>query len=320
MVRRMDNLRFLADIDGVVLRRDALAAGATDGDLRRACRAGVLVRIRHGVYSLKEVWEARTLEERHLLLSRMAYEFARADVVLSHVSAALIHGAPLWDLSLTEVHLTRTDRKAGRREGGVVQHRGRLRKGDVVTVDGRQVTSPTRTALDLTTLTDLEHALPAMDHFLRTGQTSKEQLREGAAAIARWSNTLGTDLVVNFADGRRESLAESRTAVMLIGTGKPAPEPNFKIRDRYGNVLWRVDFAWPELGVFLEFDGKVKYQKFLKEGEDVTDAVLREKKREEQICARTGWRCIRLTWADLARPAETIRYVISVLEGGPIHR
>jgi hypothetical protein len=217
------------------------------------------------------------------------------------------------------VHLTRTDGKAGRREVGVIQHRGKLRRGDVMLIDGRRVTSPTRTALDLTTLTDLERALPPMDHFLRTGRTSKAQLREGAKAMARWANTLGTDLVINFADSRRESLAESRTAVMLLGTGKPAPRPNHKIRDRYGNVLWRVDFAWPELGVFLEFDGKVKYQKYLKEGEDVTDAVLREKKREEQICRRTGWRCIRLTWADLERPAETIRYIISVLEGGPVH-
>ncbi len=315
----MDNLAFLADVDGIVLRRDVIMAGGTDTDLRRACRAGQLVRIRHGAYASREMWEARTREARHLLLSRLAYEFARTEVALSHVSAAVIHGAPLWDLSLLEVHLTRTDRKAGRREVGVVQHRGRLRKRDVVLVEGIKVTSPTRTALDLTTLTDLEHALPAMDHFLRTGQTSKDQLRTSARDMARWSNTLGTDLVINFADGRRESLAESRCAVMLIGTGKPAPVPNYEIRDAYGNVLWRVDFAWPELGVFLEFDGKVKYRKFLKEGEDVTDAVLREKKREEQICRLTGWRCIRLTWADLERPAATIRYIISVLEGGPIH-
>ena len=45
-----------------------------------------------------------------------------------------------------------------------------------------------------------------------------------------------------------------------------------------------MDFAWPEFGVFLEFDGKEKYTKYLKEGESVVDAVLREKKREELIC------------------------------------
>jgi hypothetical protein len=315
----VENLRFLADAGGIVLRRDVLLAGATDGDLRRACRAGLLVRVRHGAYALKESWEARTREGRHLVLSRLAYESARTQVVLSHVSAALTHGAPLWDMGLQEVHLTRLDGKAGRREVGVVQHRGRLREGDVMLVDGRKVTIPTRTVLDLTTIADLEHVVPPMDHFLRTGRTSKEELRDGARAMVRWANTLGTDLVVNFADGRRESLAESRTGVLLLGTGKPAPDPNYKIRDRFGNVLWRVDFAWPELGVFLEFDGKVKYQKYLKDGENVIDVVLREKKREERICACTGWRCIRLTWADLERPAETLRCIISVLEGGPVH-
>ena len=90
--------------------------------------------------------------------------------------------------------------------------------------------------------------------------------------------------------------------MLLIGLSERPAEPNYKIRDEYGNVLWRVDFAWPELGVFLEFDGKVKYTKFLKKDESVVDAVLAEKKREAQICGLTGWRCIRLTWADLARP------------------
>ena len=233
----------MADADGIILRRCVIANGGTDKDLRRACRAKLIVRIRHGAYALTDSWLARSREERHVVLAVLAYDFARADVVISHVSAALMLGAPLWDISLDEVHLTRIDRKAGRREVGVVQHRGRMDESDVIVVEGTKVTTPTRTALDLTTILDLEHVLPAMDHFLRTRRTTKPELRKGAAAMARWSNTLGTDLVVNFADGRRESLAESRTAVMLLGSNRPAPIPNYEIRDEYGNVLWRVDFG-----------------------------------------------------------------------------
>ena len=70
-------------------------------------------------------------------------------------------------------------------------------------------------------------------------------------------------------------------------------------------VIHRVDLAWPSLGLFLEFDGKVKYQRYLREGESVTDAVLREKQREELICELTGWRCIRIVWADLYHPERT---------------
>jgi hypothetical protein len=68
-----------------------------------------------------------------------------------------------------------------------------------------------------------------------------------------------------------------------------------------------LDFAWPELGIWLEFDGKVKYEKHLREGESVTDAVLREKRREQVISELTGWRCFRITWADLEEPEKLAR-------------
>ena len=70
---------------------------------------------------------------------------------------------------------------------------------------------------------------------------------------------------------------------------------------RTGEIL-RLDFAWPEHDVWLEFDGKEKYVKYLREGETATDAVLREKRREDRIRELTGWRCIRITWADLFFP------------------
>ncbi len=43
------------------------------------------------------------------------------------------------------------------------------------------------------------------------------------------------------------------------------------------------------------------------------DVVIREKRREELICRRTGWRCLRLTWADLENPRRTVALLRSVL-------
>lgn len=83
-------------------------------------------------------------------------------------------------------------------------------------------------------------------------------------------------------------------------------------------MIARVDFAWPELGVFMEFDGRVKYEKFLREGESVTDAVLREKRREQLICELTGWRCIRIVWADLYTPELTAARIRSLFRPGSI--
>ena len=312
-------LEHLADIDGIILRRDVIAAGGNDIALRRACRAKQIVRVRHGAYALCERWGPLTQEERHVVLTRITVDASRTDVVVSHTSAAILLGAPLWGTSLDDVHLTRTDGCAGRREAHVQQHRGVLAEHEIAEVSGIKVTTATRTALDLTTVLDLERSVPAIDNFLHRGLTTKRQLRRRAEAMNFWPHTLGTNMAIGLADGRRESVGESRTAVMLLGSGRPHPQPQYKIRDTSGLVVSRVDFAWPELGVFLEFDGRVKYQKYLREGEDVVDAVLREKKREEMICRLTGWRCIRLVWADLARPAQTRRYVVSVLDGGPVH-
>jgi hypothetical protein len=63
----------------------------------------------------------------------------------------------------------------------------------------------------------------------------------------------------------------------------------------------------------MEFDGKEKYLKFRRPGESVTDAVLREKRREERIRELTGWTCIRITWADLYDPERTAARIRAVM-------
>ena len=62
-----------------------------------------------------------------------------------------------------------------------------------------------------------------------------------------------------------------------------------------------------------------KYLKHRRPGESVTDAVLREKRREEAIARATGWRCIRITWADLQRPKATAAMIRAVLAGAAVH-
>ncbi len=255
----------------------------------------------------------------HLLRAMAVLRTARTKVVLSHTTALIKMGAPVWDLPLADVHVTRTDGRAGRREAGVVQHSGLTLPGDVCEVGGIAITSATRTAIDLTTITDVEHCLPVFDHLLYTNATDKARLLQRARLSNVWPGTLATDLTIRLANGRMESVGESRSNYMFWRGGLPRPEPQLDICNKRGRVVARVDFAWPEHGVFLEFDGKVKYEKLRQDGESVLDVVLREKKREEMICRLTGWRCIRIVWADLYRPEETVAYIRDVLAGGPIH-
>jgi hypothetical protein len=314
-----DLLHSLCDHHGIFLRRDAIALGYDDAALARARRTGQIHRVRHGAYVFAEQWQGLAVEEQHLLTGRAALRTAQSDVALSHTTALIALGAPVWDLPLDSVHLTRLDGRAGRREAGVQQHRGRVVAGDLTRAGGTLVTSPLRTALDMTRITDVQHALVGMEYLLHMGLVSKAELRERAAAMEKSPGTLTTDLAIRLADGRSESVGETLAGYLFWRGGLGKPTRQHEIRDEWGQVVARVDFAWPEHGVFLEFDGREKYERLRRQGESVLDVVLREKKREELICHLTGWRCVRIVWADLCRPEQTIAHIRGVLAGGSVH-
>ncbi|MCW2866551.1 MAG: hypothetical protein JWR20_739 [Marmoricola sp.] len=309
----------LYDRHGLFLRREFLDAGGTPQALARLVRNGAVHRVRHGAYTSVEQWTAGDDAARHLLTARAVLRTARCDAALSHVSALALHGAALWDLPLDVVHLTRFDGRPGRREAGVAQHGSALLPEEVFEIGGTPVTSPTRTAIDITTMTDLEHSLVVLDWFLHRGLTTRAQLHECADQLVFRPGSLGTDLAVGLADPLVESVGESRCRCLFWHQGVVMPRCQVEVHDADGHLLGRVDFAWPGHKVFLEFDGAGKYVKYLRPGQTTVDVVLAEKAREERICEATGWRCIRLTWADLASPARTAAYVRGVLDGGRIH-
>jgi hypothetical protein len=301
----MDDLRSICNTETVFLRREALQAGYDDRALQRLRRAKVIHRVRHGAYLFADTWTSLDDREHHLVTSAAVLRTTRAPAVLSHISAVAAHDLPLWELPLDEVHLTRLRRNAARNEAGVRQHHGLLGMHDITSARGLPVTSPARTALDLTTITDVEHALPVICEMLRRELTTTNELRCESDAARRVPGTLSARLAIRLADKRLESVGECRCWWTFFRQAMPMPQPQYEVFDRWGVLVGRVDFAWPELKVFVEFDGKEKYLKYRKEGESVIDAVRHEKRREEDICRATGWRCIRLTWADLYYPERT---------------
>lgn len=173
--------------------------------------------------------------------------------------------------------------------------------------------SPTRVAVEITTVASVEASLCIVSHFLHSGQTTEAALQKQGEVMKQWPGTLSADLVLRLSDGRFESVGECRTYFLCFSQHLPMPVPQFEVRDGSGRVVARVDFAWPEFEVFLEFDGKVKYEKLLREGQRASDVVIAEKRREDVICRLTGWRCIRLDWADLAQPGRTATLIRQVL-------
>lgn len=295
------------------LRRQLIADGWNDRAIARQVSAGAWVRVRHGAYLPAPIWEQLDQTARHGARARAVQLQASTDVVLSHVSGLPEYDAPTWGLDLDEVHVTRKDGKVGRREAGVCQHSGVITDGDVVTRNGVEVMSATRLALEVTTVAPVESALCVVNDLLHRELTTPEALQERYASMTQWPRTLTTDLVLRLADKRIESVGESRTLHLCYRFRLPLPELQHEVYDQAGVLLGRVDFAWPELGVFLEFDGKVKYEKPFRAGESASDVVLREKRREAKICAATGWRCVRLDWSDLEHPELAVAKIRAAL-------
>ena len=271
-------------------------------------RSGAWHRVRHGAYTEGSAWRSLDEQQRHTLAVRAVVRQSATSVVVSHTSALPLLGAPTWGLSLDLAHVTRTDGRAGRREAGVRQHRGRILDGDVTQVGDLPVMAPTRVALEVSTLASSEASLVVVNHLLHAGATTVDALRARyELGIDRWAHTLSTDLVLRRADGRCESVGESRFWHFCHTSGLPLPVPQYVVREADGSQVARLDFAWPDLGVFVEFDGLIKYAPGAAGGGDVSEIVLREKQREDAVRELTGWICIRVTWQDLANPRELER-------------
>lgn len=294
----------------VRLRRELLASGWDDAAILRAVRSRMFTRVRPGAYVDTQAYASLEEPIKHAVRARAAARQSKTSVVASHVSAiAMIPGVTIWDLDLSNVHLTRRDGRTGRKEAGIQQHRGKIVEGDVIGIGDIDVMAPHRALLETTTLTDVEHGLALANDMLHKKLVTHDQLTARYALMDHWPRTLTTDLVLRLADPRIESIGESRTFYAFFQHGLPTPVLQLEIRDEFGREIARLDFAWPELKVWVEFDGRVKYEKYLRPGERASDAVVREKKRQELVERLTGWRCIRLTWDDLRNPSRLVALI-----------
>jgi hypothetical protein len=190
-------------------------------------------------------------------------------------------------------------------------------EGDVIEAYGMQMMSPLRTALEVSTMASVEVALVVVNHFLHRGDFTSDQLRgRYESGMEHWPHSLTTDLVVRLGNPKLESVGESRTAYFMWKQGLPTPVPQFEVYDEHGQLVARLDFALPEHCVWFEFDGRVKYADYVPDGETAADVVLREKRREEMVAEITGWRCMRITWADLADPVRLAARIRAFIAAG----
>ena len=168
----------------------------------------------------------------------------------------------------------------------------------MVLLRGFPVTAPARTVFDVACNATAAVGISAADSALRLGLVSRPAL---AALLARTSRVPGhgrAARILEFADARAESVGESITRLRLAQLGVPDPALQVVLSEVVQRVGIRVDFEVVEYRTVVEFDGKVKYSRFLREYQTAGDAVFEEKRREDAIRA-TGRQCVRIVWDEL---------------------
>ncbi len=292
-------------MNDVQLTRRLNELGLERWDIERLIKTRQLERVRRGAYA-EPLPGSSTTEERHLRLVRATMPQLDPGAVLSHGSAATMHGLPVWESELGRVHVTRSRSRSGggQRRPGLHLHVAPLLVGDVETIDGHPVTSIARTVLDQARSSPFLHAVAVADRALALGLLSAE-LDEGLDRMVRWPGVRNARRTCGFADGRSESVGESMSRVRFIEQGIPDPTLQYEVYDERADLIGRSDFGWEERATLGEFDGKIKYGRLLKPGQRIEDAVYAEKRREDALRDR-GWQVVRWTWQDLGRP-EVIR-------------
>jgi hypothetical protein len=187
----------------------------------------------------------------------------RSDHVFSHLTAALVLGIPLPEISdCLTVHVTAPRPHRAPRGRGFVGHQEEFDAADVMVIRGIRITPPALTWCALANLLDLPDLVAAGD-YLVTGRPFENvlpflTLAELKAATAVKVGARGQRArIAALALIREGPLSRPETLVRLLlgSAGIPEPQINEPVYDPRGSFVATPDLTWPQFRVALEYEG-----------------------------------------------------------------
>lgn len=299
----------MANQHGLIRRQQALELGLHAHEIERLIATGQWIAVRRGVYATRAAWDELDIWAEQPRLRALAASLnMRLDHVLSHDSAADLHGLPILRANPDLIHVTRPDVGGSRTRSGVKHHGAVFRDDQVTWVDGVPVLDLARTAVDIAREHGVLHGVPACDAALRRGVT-RAQLRLAAEPMCSWPGKRSVDTSIELADPGAENVAESLARMVVLESGIGFPETQFELRDgeRWARCDLRVDRH------LVEMDGRKKYLARSEGGvaDDPVHAVWDEKERQDWL-HRHRLGMTRLVWQDLwgVRRQRTINRIV----------
>ncbi|SOC47202.1 Protein of unknown function [Blastococcus aggregatus] len=246
-----------------------------------------------------DVYLHRDVPVTHLVRVRAATLLLPASVVTGR-SAAAVWGV---DLAAAEddVEVTVPPGTHQRRVPGLVVRRAVVPDQHRWRRLGLPVTTAGATAVRLASMLPPVEAVVAVDRMIATGATDLAEVRAIAAA-GRGRGCARARTACARADGLAESPPETRVRLLLEDSSLPRSVAQHTITVG-GFFVARVDFAWPERKVALEYDGSWHAEP----GQFAKDRRRLNRLRE------AGWVVVFVTAEDLRRPGALVDRVARAL-------
>jgi hypothetical protein len=294
----------LADRQHGVFRRDQAGnSGLSGRAIARLVERGAWIPVHAGVYRVA----GAPLSWRGALLAACWAGGPRG--VASHRSAARLFDLPGGRDALVEVTCPRWRRK--RHEGFIVHETIALDRWDVRIVDGIPTTSPERTLLDLGSVVGFSVVEMAMDVALRRGLVTLSTLWAMLGRLGRQGRNGAGVLraVLSRKDPKQrppESPMETRLLQVLRRRGLPDPVPQFEVYDDHGMFIARVDAAYPQWKVAIEYES-LEYH-------TGAEAVLRDSGRRNRLMS-AQWSPVTATIEDIRTGGHLLAAAIRAISG-----
>lgn len=185
--------------------------------------------------------------------------------------------------------------------GGLRIRRGPLPASDVIPARPPR-TTPLRSCLDIAREANVVEAVVALDLALADRRIDATELAAAAEQLRGVRGARRGRAAIALADGRSESPPESRVRVLLAMEGLPTV-PQHVVRARDGSFAGRVDLAFVEQRVAIEYEGEWHAQRV---------QLRRDRQRLDRL-STAGWRVTHVTAADLYDPSALVARIRAFL-------
>ena len=276
---------------GAFTRRDALSCGFTPKTIDHRIETRRWIPAHPGVYLMAGAPKSFEQDVMRVVLA------AGLGAAAAVRTAGALFGLEGIDRGVLEVDVPKHRRVTVR---GATVHHVSLDKRDITKIDGIPVTTPARTLIDLAGVLSRDRLEDALDDAIRRHLVRPRELEARLKRMTRRGRT-GAGVLLELVRERTVknvpgSGQENRVRRILTRAGLPQPVRQHEIFDAGGRLVARVDLAYPDERLYIEYDG----------GGHESARQRRADLERQNLLTELGWRPLRFTKVDLRAPPSAI--------------